>query len=373
MPRIEIADTHLIYDNPIPHVRSRHGYFPGLLQLPSGELLALFMIAEAFEAADGTTWISRSSDEGRTWTLQGPLHDRNALGFPASDSMKATLLDDGTLIACGYRFHRHDPDAPISVPATGGILPGDDIVSFSNDQGRSWTAPAIIPRSRPELLEISGPCIQTRSGDLLAVAANYPLPDGSTPSGHAGALLRSKDRGRTWDDRTIYFRDPMLAITPYEPRITEMEDGRLVAIVWAYDSAAGAHHNNRAVVSHDGGDSWSAPIDTGHAGQASSLIALHGNMLMSIHSHRGERDPGIYVRLIDFTGDTWRPVTETVIYGAALGRQTAAGQSSSEMFKSLRFGQPSVTRLASGGFLAAHWCVEEGQGKIRAHRLRIEP
>lgn len=371
MARIELIEQHLIYDNPIPHVRSRHGYFPGLVQLPSGELLALFMIAEAFEAPNGTTWISRSTDEGRTWKLQGPLYDKTALGFETSDSMKATVLDDGTLIACGYRFHRHDPESPISIPATGGILPGDDIVSFSNDDGRTWSVPAIIERSRPELLEISGPCIQTRSGDLLAVAANYPLPDGTAPSGHAGVLLRSRDRGLGWEDRTIYFRDPVLPITPYEPRITEMRDGRLVAMVWAYDATAGVHHTNRVVVSHDGGYQWSAPIDTGHLGQASSLTALDDNLLLSIHAHRGD-DPGIFVRLVDFSEDRWRPLTETVIFGAAAGRQTAAGQSSSQMFKSLRFGQPSVIRLQSGDFLAAHWCIEEGQGKIRAHRLRLE-
>lgn len=370
MPNIEIIDRHLIYDNPIPHVRSRHGYFPGLVRLASGELLALFIIGEAFESADGTTWISRSADEGRTWTLQGKLYDKSVLGVTASDSMKATLLDDGTLVACGYRFYRADPDAPISIPSTGGILPGDDIVSFSSDEGRTWTVPGVISRSRPELLEVSGPCIQTRSGDLLAVAANYPLPDGTVPSGHIGVLLRSRDRGRTWDDGTIYFRDPALPITPYEPRITEMADGRLVAIVWAYDSVAGVHHTNRVVVSHDNGYTWSDPIDTGHGGQASSLTALDGNLLLSIHSHRGQQDPGVWVRLIDFTGDQWRPLAETAIYGAAA--QTRAGQTSSEMFKSLRFGQPSVTKLSTPGeFLAAHWCVEEGQGKIRAHRLRV--
>jgi hypothetical protein len=42
-----------------------------------------------------------------------------------------------------------------------------------------------------------------------------------------------------------------------------------------------------------------------------------------------------------------------------------------EMFRSLRFGQPSLIQLAGGDFLASHWCVEDGQGKIRAHRVRL--
>ena len=48
--KIKTIDEHVIYDNPIPHVRSRHGFFPGAIQLPSGELLAMVAIGEAFES-----------------------------------------------------------------------------------------------------------------------------------------------------------------------------------------------------------------------------------------------------------------------------------------------------------------------------------
>lgn len=370
MPGIDYIESLLVYDNPRPHVHSRHGYFPGLVQLPSGELLAFFMIAEAFEAPNGTTWISRSADEGKTWTLQGPLYDKSVVGFETTDSLKPCLLRDGTLVAAGYRFHRHDLEQAISIPETGGIQPGDDIVSFSSDEGRTWTVPAIIERNYPELFEISGPTIETESGDLLAVSALYPMPDGSTPSGDIGVLLRSKDKGRTWDGQTVYYRHPTMRITPYEPRITEMQPGRLVALVWAYEGSTGTHHTNEVVVSHDNGYTWSAPIDTGHAGQASSLTYLSGDLLLTIHAHRGA-EPGIWVRLINFANDQWQPLAETCIYGAGQKRQTVDGQAAAEMFKSLKFGQPSVIRLQSGDLLATHWCVEDGQGKIRSHRLRL--
>src|SRR3954451_6984924 len=101
-----------------------------MVRLPSGELLCLFVLGEAFEAPNCTTWITRSSDNGRTWKLQGPLHEAPA-GLPGSDALKATVLTDGSLIAVGYRFHRLDPEKPIGVEETGGILPGDDLVSFS--------------------------------------------------------------------------------------------------------------------------------------------------------------------------------------------------------------------------------------------------
>ena len=147
--------------------------------------------------------------------------------------------------------------------------------------------------------------------------------------------------------------------------------GRLVAIAWAYDYRAERHYSNHVTVSHDNGWTWSAPIDTGHMGQASNLMWLGGDHLLSIHAHRGE-ESGIYVRLVDFTGDRWRMVEETVIYGAGAAQQSRPGQSMPRMFVSLRFGQPSLVRLGNGEILATHWAIEEGQGRIRTHRLRLQ-
>jgi len=417
-------------------VRRRNGYFPGLAVLPSGDLIALFVISEAFESADATTYIARSKDLGTTWNVEGALRDLTIQGEtpstsagrqspwekgefrapffqpkspssarsmgkepgeidlrakcgaaalsgcdhgarengkpdgPLSDYLKPTILRDGTVIALGYCFYRRDPGAGISIEETGGILPGDDLISFSGDEGRTWTPHRVIPRSRPELYEISGPCLELRSGDLVAVVAPFKMPDGGNPSGQIGILLRSKDKGRAWTDGEVFFCSPGGNLTPYESRICEMRDGRLAAIVWAYDTAAGRHHPNHIAVSHDDGRTWSSPVDTGIWGQASNLIWVGGDRLMTIHAHRGE-NPGIFVRLVDFRGDVWTPLEEMVIYGAGPPAQTKSGQRMAEMFAALKFGQPSLLQLPDGEILATHWTVEEGRGKIRIHRLRL--
>ena len=77
MSAIEVIGHHTVYANPIPHVRSRHGYFPGLVKLPSGDLLALFALGEAMDAANVTTVATRSHDRGKTWRLEGPITDRS--------------------------------------------------------------------------------------------------------------------------------------------------------------------------------------------------------------------------------------------------------------------------------------------------------
>ncbi|PYY12559.1 MAG: hypothetical protein DMG69_00835 [Acidobacteria bacterium] len=366
---IQYVEPCVIYDNPKPHVHSRHGYHPGVEQMPNGDLLALFLFAEAFEAPNGTTYVSRSRDLGKTWELQGPLYDKSVLGFETTDTLKPRLLRDGTVIATGYRFHRLNREEAIAIPETGGFQPGDNVVAFSRDQGCTWTFPEVIPRSYPELLELSGACIETAAGELVATAGFYNLPDGSNPTGRFGAVLRSRDKGKTWDDHTFFV--PPGRITPWETRVCEMQVGRLVAIIWAYDQDNRTHLSNRVTVSHDNGLTWSPLIDTGHMGQASNLVYLGGEYLLSIHAHRAE-NPGIYLRVVDFREDQWEVVDEAVIWGGRLGQQTRTGQEMSMMFTSLRFGQPSVMRLSNGEFLASHWSIEDGQGKIRAHRLRID-
>lgn len=371
MPTIQYLEQHIVYENPRPHVRSRHAYFPGVIQLASGELLALFVMGEAFEAANLQTYVARSSDLGRTWQLQGPLYDPSGQPVPTTDCLKPQLLPDGRVIALGYRFYRHDAEAPIADPKTEGVLAGDDIVSFSSDDGKTWSTPRVIPRAIPELLEIPSRSCVLRNGDIVATAGLFRMPDGSNPSGQFGVLLRSTDGGQTWDDGVHFFQTPGRTISAYESHICEMQDGRLVAVCWAMDVVSGTHYPNQVTVSHDNGYTWSKPIDTGHWGQAANLLYLGDEYLMSIHCHRA-RDAGLYTRIVDFSNDQWNVVEEQLIWGNTVNQQTHDGQRFPDLAKSLRFGQASLLPLNNGEILATHWAVEDGQGRIRTHRLRVD-
>lgn len=360
-PTINVLDHTVVWENPTPTFTARHAYFPGIVKLPSGDLLAMFPIGQAFESSDHVIHLSRSSDGGRTWSEPAPIH---ADYRPGLGALKPTVLDDGSLVALGYA-HYPDGDRWLNLE-TGGCPDGMNLISTSDDEGHSWTKPIEWAHRYPEVLEVSGPCIQLQSGELVALGTPIPMYDGGRPTGVKGFALRSADRGRTWDDSIVYWDKP--PISPLEARLAQLDDGRIVAIVWALNESSGFCHNNMITISHDNGRTWSQPIDTEIAGQASSVLSRPGNHLLSIHAQR-EKDPvGVFVRVIDLAEDQWNVVTEA----CAWDRAAAAGVTSYlDMGENIKFGQPSLLHVDGDEYLAYHWAIEDGQGRILAHRLRI--
>ena len=52
LSNIKCTGTGLIYRNPKPHVRSVHAYFPSVVPVANGELLATLVLGDAFEASN---------------------------------------------------------------------------------------------------------------------------------------------------------------------------------------------------------------------------------------------------------------------------------------------------------------------------------
>ena len=123
-------ETGIIYENPLPQLRSRQCFFPSLCLRADGTLAAVFAIGEAFESVDSTSFICFSKDDGKTWTQPKRMFPSAAAGeVPITDYCKITALPDGRLAALGYAYRRDDPEKPIGNPENGGLL--DDFVFWS--------------------------------------------------------------------------------------------------------------------------------------------------------------------------------------------------------------------------------------------------
>ncbi len=354
-------DMNIIYENPIPQLRSRQAAFPNICQLADGTLLAAMKIGEAFESADGASYLCRSTDGGKTWSAPKRMFDPNQLGRPFSGSCKITALPDGRIIAIGYVFFRDDPDMPVGNPVTGGLL--DDFVfcSCSEDYGETWSPMEEIKCAWGPHVEASAPLCVLQDGSLITPITGFPSWDGSVRGPSVGRALRSFDLGKTWNDEAVCM-DFGRNVTCYEQRMCQLESGAIICIGWNQDVETGKRLNNHYTVSCDNGKTWSAPISTGIQGQASAVCAIGGEKLLAVHAIRRDTDrPGIYGYVVDFSEKTWNIVDEALLWEPVV--PMIKDGKMAEIFSFLKFGQPMAVKLADGRLLLSFWYAQEGQYK----------
>ena len=359
---MQLIDTVTIHANPAPLLVSRQAMFPGLVRLPDGELVAMFSIGQAFDAADTRAHVCRSSDNGRSWSTPVPVHDAGNAPLE-SETFKPLLLANGSVLAAGYVFVRPDALTPIVDPETLAVLPLHNKFAHSLDGGRSWSTPARF-EVEGRGLELSGPCIQLGSGRIIGAAPPFHLG----ADGHSGWIIASDDNGHSWFKLSEFFAAPDGNVSAWESRLCEYAPGKVAVLFWAYDNRAGINLNNHLVLSEDGGQTFGAAVDTGIHGQASNLVALDGETLLTIHAHR-EQPVGLVVRRIGLSGEGI-----TVLETLDLFANNAMASNSADIaqqFGSLKFGQPSLLPLGDGEYLAACWQVENCQHIIKGFRLTL--
>ncbi len=351
-----------IYRNPDPLLVSRQATFPGIVQLADGELVAVFCIGQAFDAADTRAHVSRSSDGGSTWSPPVRLHTHETVP-EESESYKPLLLRDGTLLATGYAFVRPTPLTPVVHPETFELLKLRNKMSRSTDGGRTWSVPEYIDiEGQP--LELSGPTIELASGRIIGATTPFHL--GKT--GHAGWIIASDDSSRNWNKLAEFYRAPAGNVSTWECRLCEMAPGKVAVIFWAYDNENAKNLNNHFVLSHDGGETFEPARDTGIHGQAANLLPLGGDKLLTIHAHR-EAPVGLVVRRVDVSNGGFRVEEELDLF-----QDETMGSDSADIkkqFGSLKFGQPSLLKLQSGEILAACWSFEQSQYVIKGFRIAL--
>ena len=366
---MKTAYTLPIFDNPAKNEISRQAQFPCLCLCNDKTLLSSFVIGTAPESVDSTSYISKSTDGGKTWSEPKKMFDQMAFGTVMSDCCKLTLLPDGRIIALGYGFLRENPELPEG-NINGGLL--DDVVfcSFSDDNGETWSEPKEIECYWGRHVEASAPLIITDDNDLIAPITGFCDWDGKMTGKICGRVLRSADMGKTWDDKCVCMDFSPDEVLCFEQRMCKLESGTLVCIGWNENTKTGERYPNHFTFSTDNGKTWSKPQSTGIMGQASSVCALDGERLLSLHSLRRDTDtPGIYGCIVDFSKKTWNIVEEKLLWQPET--PIVKNKNSAEIFAYLKFGQPSAIKIDDNALLMTHWCSENEQYKTVVSRIEL--
>ncbi len=304
--------------------------FPDICRCANGDLLCVFYVGYghiAFPREDlpkGARVCSvRSTDDGETWgppeiVVDTPWDDRDP---------SITALSDGTLICNWFTYYGGRDDGRPGCESKYKEL----WLSFSSDNGHTWTEPHLVPHTAGAHWGCSSPIIELRDGMLL-----WPIyREYQGPLRNWSAIMRSTDGGKTWSDPAWVDESND---DNDEPAIIERPDGIILCLMRT-------NHGDSMwwSVSEDKGLTWSPSEKIGFPGQAPYLFYA-GDVLLLAH-----RVPGTSLHYSLDDGASW---SETLLLDTCIGAY------------------PSMVRRNDGTVLIVYY--EEGEGSsIRAQRLRV--
>jgi hypothetical protein len=364
---LELVDSGLVYRNPKPHLRSIHAWHPSLAQRDDGVILAAFDLGEAVESLDYGTWLARSHDGGKTWEPPRPLF-RDNVSYPSTHAVRVSRMRDGTLVAFGARFHRDNPEEGLTNRANLGYVPVDLILLKSRDGGESWEGPVTIktPLVGPSF-EICHRVIELADGRWLAPTATWKGWNGAAPNGMKAIALVSRDKGQTWPEWITIADQYERGIVSWEQGLTQLADGRLLAVIWCFDEKAGKSLPNGFTLSRDG-RTFSPLRENGLRGETAKVLTLTDGRVLCLYRRLDK--PGLWANLVRIDGDDWVNLAELPLWRGPLSGMLGERNSGDEL-SALKFGFPSMLQLPDGDVLAMFWCLEECVHCIRWVRLRI--
>lgn len=362
---IEILATGIVYRNPKPLLCAIHTWHPSLAQLDNGEIVASFDIAQAVEALDYHTVLSRSGDGGHTWTPPKPLwNDPPPL---TTHSLRIGRVADGGLTAFGTCCRR-TPGEPLVNPETLGFCPTDVLMMQSGDGGRTWDGPRVIaPPLVGPAFEVCHPIIELSDGRWLWPTSTWKAWNGDAPNGMKAIALVSRDRGRTWPEYLDVMDDYRNGVIHWEQSLGELPDGRLLAVAWAFHEPSGQTKPTPFAISRDG-RAFSPPRPTGLNAQTAKFISLSGNRIVCVY--RRQDKPGLWAAHAEVFDDHWKHLDVVPLWQGA-GSGMDGRKSNAVELADLKFGFPSLILRPDGTVLVAFWCREDEINNVRWIRLRM--
>src|SRR5690606_503969 len=365
----ENIETGIIYRNKWPHLKSRHAYFPSVVELPGGNLVATFVIGEAFEALNLATYISISENGGNSWSEARPLKlvlpDNNL----SSNVGRLTALEDGCLVSMVACYIRDKyPHEGLANPDTLGFVPTELYLLQSGDGGMTWTSTSRIESPLPQVsFEACSSIVVLDDGRWLWPTSTWRDWEGKTSVGMKMIALISHDQGLSWPDFVEVMDWSEEQVIFWEGKICVMENGDLLSVAWAYDEKNRKDLPNHFAIFDRKEDVWSPPQSTDIQGQTMAVLPLRNQKILAVYRRMDQ--PGLWGSVCHIKGGRWTTESEFCLWG---NQNESLKRRSGHMvkdFNELKFGAPWITPMKDGSIFISFWCYENLVSNIRWIRL----
>jgi len=347
-----------------------------IVQTANGDLLATSPDNRGLAHTDaGSVVLSRSKDMGRTWTNHPRRFVFTAGASDGYSSGPLSLLADGTVLCHADHVRYLVRAGHTSYIAPRGSSEHDTVyLTRSSDGGETWAPPwpvRTIPMQgcfvRDGILELpDGTLLMPLSGTRRTISQRLPNDDDAFRS----YLLRSDDRGDTWYYYSTIALDPAGILNLWEPTITRLPSGRIVALLRSdyVHMIAPPGGDLYCCYSDDDGASWGIPHRTSLWGYPADLITTKNGGVFVTYGYR--RDPlSIRVALSE-DGITWHRENAAVLREIPLRHQEQAGPdfaalSASPELSTLNVGfrhvgYPDSKQLTDGRIVTVYHLWDEG-------------
>jgi photosystem II stability/assembly factor-like uncharacterized protein len=223
----------------------------------------------------GRLMITRSSDQGKTWGKPVTLCDT-----PSDDRHPTFLeLSDGVILCSFFALN--------GVKAK--YLDACVQIIRSLDGGRTWEKPQ-RPASPFLWEEVESRMIQLHDGSVILPITGKTEARAKEGAPEQIAILRSTDRGATWQTLSVISTDHELS----ESSVAQLPNGRLVCI---------SRSEGDICFSDDDGHTWSKPVTFGMGMFAPNLCVLRDGTLFC--SHGSYPGGGFHAIFSTDGGATW--------------------------------------------------------------------
>jgi hypothetical protein len=349
----------------------------GLVRTADDTLLVSCRLGPDREGPDGVAAVFASRDLGASWEQRYlGLADREWDGIRGE--ARAWLIAEpvaGELRATVLWVDRSDRDAPWVNQRTLGLRPMRTYHLISRDGGWTWTDRRRFDTSPHPGASPTGPLLLLADGRLGQPFEHWKEYDDPSPGRPAAHLRISSDGGLTWPQDSLVAADPRDRVFYWDQRLAvHPGTGQLVAMFWTHDVATGRDLDVHVAWGSADGRTWSPPQPTGLAGQHCQPVAVGGDVLVAVYSHRGQ-PPGIRAALSRDFGRTWDADAEVRLYDSPAGDEPGSGgpRAQKDYWNDMgewQFGHPRGVATADGRVFAVFY---GGQGQTRSGRwARIE-